>query len=133
MSNTVNFGTCWGTPNGQDLSTPSYMASGFLVVAESILRIWSTPQGQLIDDPDYGYDLNDLISDDLSPSQLLQAQQLASAAAQKDERVLGCAVVLTLLVTGTLTVNARVDTAAGPFQMVVSVSQAGVVLTQMSQ
>ena len=62
MTQPVDFGTCWGTPNGQDLSMPSYMAKGFQVVAEAVLRRWSTTRGRLVDDPNYGENLVDMIS-----------------------------------------------------------------------
>ena len=127
----IDFGTCWGTPQGMDLSTPSYMASGNLVVAEAILRRWTTsPPGPtstgLIDDPDYGYNLSDLISDDLSDDDLAYAQQQAAAEAQKDERVQSAIVVLDLSVDGVCNVAATVVTAQGPFKLVASVSAVGV-------
>ena len=122
----VNFGTCWGTPSGQALSSPSYMASGIQCVAEAILRRWSTSPGQLIDDPNYGYNLTDLVSDDLSPADISYAQQRAGAEAQKDERVLRCTVAMTLTVAGLLTIAAHVLTALGPFKLVVAVSALGV-------
>ena len=130
MSNSINFGTCWGTPNGQDLSMPSYMAQGNNVVAEAVLRRWST--SLLIDDPSYGYNLVDLVSDDLSPADIAYAQQQLAAEAQKDERVLACSIVLTLTVAGVLMVNATVTTAAGPFTLVVSVAGATVSLLLVS-
>jgi hypothetical protein len=128
----INFGTCWGTPNGQDLSSPSYMASGFLIVAEAILRRWSATQGRLIDDPNYGYNLTDLIGDDLSSDDMRSAEQLAGVEAQKDPRVLACTVTLTF-VDNAVTVRAKVTTAAGPFQLVASVSAIGVSNLQVSQ
>jgi phage baseplate assembly protein W len=122
MSNTgtINLGSCWGCIS--DLSMPSYMASGNQCVAEAVIRRWSTSQGQLIDDPNYGYNLSDLIGDDLSPADIAYAQQQAAAEAQKDERVLACAVTITITVAGLLTVVALVTTAAGPFQLVCSVN-----------
>jgi len=122
----LDFGTCWGTPLGQDLSTPSYMASGNLVVAEAVLRRWTTTQGQLVDDPTYGYNLSDLISDDLSADDLSYAQQQASAQAQGDERVMSAAVSLDLSVDGVCRVSAVIETAQGPFKLVASVSSIGV-------
>jgi hypothetical protein len=118
----INLGSCWGTPNGQDLSMPSYMASGTLCVAEAILRRWTTSQGQLIDDPNYGYNITDLIGADLGPRDISYAQQQAAAEALKDERVLAITVTLTLSVAGLLQVVANGVTAAGPFQFVASVS-----------
>ena len=121
MSNTINLGTCWGTPSGQDVSSPSYMASGQQCVAEAVLRRWSTTRGRLIDDPTYGENLNDCISDDMTPADLAYKQQQCAAQAQLDERVLQCAVTLTLPATGVLSVVAFVTTAAGPFKLVVPV------------
>ena len=118
----ADLGTCWGTPGGQDLSMPAYMATGNQCVGEAIARRWSTNPGQLIDDPTYGYNLTDLINDDLSPTQLAQAQQRAAAEALKDERVLRCSVTLTLTVAGLLSVVATVTTSNGTFQFVLAVS-----------
>lgn len=122
MTQPVNFGTCWGTPGGQDVSTPSYMATGFQVVGEAVARIWTTSPKQLIDDPDYGYNLTDLIGADLSPRDLLRAQQGASVAAQRDERVLSCDVLLDLTTVGQLVATANIATANGPFKLVLTVS-----------
>jgi hypothetical protein len=119
---TIDFGTSWGTPLGQDLSSPSYMASGNLVVFEAVLRRWTTPTGALIDDPNYGYSLIDLVSDDLSPRDLRRAQQRLAAEATKDERVRRCVVVLALSVAGLLSVDATITTANGPFRFVLAVS-----------
>lgn len=123
MTNSLNFGTCWGTPSGQDVSTPAYWASGFQVVGEAVARRWTTSPGQVIDDPDYGYNLNDLISDDLTPTDISYAQQKATVEALKDERVLTASVTINLSVAGQLTVTAFIGTAAGPFKLVLTISQ----------
>lgn len=117
----VNFGQCWGSPLGQDLSMPSYMATGNLAIAEAVLRRWTTTQGQLVDDPSYGENVYDLVSDDLSPRDLAYAQQRFAAEAQKDPRVLRCSVVLAL-VAGVLTLTATIVTAAGTFKLVLPAS-----------
>jgi phage baseplate assembly protein W len=98
------------------------MATGNQCVGEAIARRWGTSPGELIDDPYYGYNLSDLIGQDLSPSDLAYAQQQAAAEAQKDERVLACTVTMTLTTAGLLTVIANVRTASGPFQLVLAVS-----------
>jgi hypothetical protein len=128
----VNFGTCWGTPNGLDLSMPSYMATGNQVVAEAILRRWTTSRGQLIDDPTYGWNVYDLVNDDLTPTDIANAQQQLGQEAQKDERVLSCTVNLVLSVAGMLQITAFVTTSAGPFQLVVNVSAVTVQLLFVS-
>lgn len=117
-----NFGSCWGTPHGQDLSMPSYMASGNQVVAEALLRRWITTQGDLIDDPSYGRNLYDLISADLTPRELAYEGQQFGAQGEMDPRVLTCSVKITLDVAGNLTMAAAVTTAAGPFNLAISVN-----------
>lgn len=123
------FGSCWSCLT--DLTMPSVMATGFRVVAEAIARRWQTPRGGLLDDPNYGYNLLDFISDDIDKGTLAQIAQLAGAEAEKDERVLGCSVTINF-VGGVMMVFGRVDTAAGPFQLVVSVSDVTVSLLQVS-
>lgn len=115
-------GSCWGTPNGQDLSFPSYQASGVRGVAESILRRWSTPRGTLINAPNEGYCITDLLSRPLGPSDITYAQQQLAAAALTDARVLRITVTLTFPASGVLTVAAQGTTRAGPFSLVASVS-----------
>jgi hypothetical protein len=117
-----NFGQAWGTPLGQDISMPSYMASGNQAVAEAILRRWTTTQGELIDDPNYGRNVYDLIGDDLSPRDLAMQGQQFGAEAEKDPRVTSCRVVITMDAQGNLTFTAAVVTALGPFPLVVSVN-----------
>lgn len=128
----INFGTCWGTPNGQDLSMPSYMATGNQVVAEAVLRRWSTSRGQLIDDPNYGFNAMDLVSDDLSKKDIAYAQQQLASEAEKDERVQSASVSVVLTVAGLLTISASISTAAGPFKLVVAVSATSVKLLLVS-
>ena len=101
---------------------PSYMASGFQCVAEAILARWSTPRGDLIDDPNYGEDVTDAVSDDLSPTDIARWGQRLAAEAQKDERVLSASVQVTLTVAGLLQVVGQFTTAAGPFKLVASVT-----------
>jgi hypothetical protein len=117
----INFGTAWGTPNGLDLSMPSYMATGNQVVGEAIARRWTTTAGQLIDDPNYGENIFDLVSAGLSKREIAYAQQRFAAEAEKDERVLSCAVILTFDAAGNVTLTATVVTAFGPFKLVLSV------------
>ena len=117
-----NFGTCWGTRNGLDLSMPAYMASGPQVVAEATLRRWTTSPGQLIDDPNYGRNVYDLVSADLTPRELAYEAQQFGAEAEKDERVLSCTVQITIDVAGNVRMIATIVTAAGAFKLVLNVS-----------
>ncbi len=126
---TQPFGTCWSCVS--DLVMPSVMASGFRVVGEAIARRWQTPRGGLVDDPNYGTDATDLVGDDLGTTELAQAAHALGIEAEKDERVSSCAVTCQL-VGGVLMIAGVVKTAAGPFQLVVSVTQVSVTLLQAS-
>lgn len=119
---TTDYGACWGTPSGLDLSMPSYIAHGNQAIVEAILRRWTTTRGQLIDDPNYGENVYDFVSDDLGPTDIANAQQKLAAEAQKDERVLRARVQVTLTIAGLLTVAAVITTATGPFKLVLAVS-----------
>ncbi len=125
-----DFGSCWSCVD--DLVMPSTMASGFRVVAEAIARRWQTPRGALINDPNYGFDLSDFVNDDLSKAELSRIAHQAGAEAEKDERVLSCEVTVTFLTGGNLSVVGKVETAAGPFSLVVGVSQVSVSLLQVA-
>lgn len=120
MSNATNFGQCWSCVS--DLTMPSVMASGNLVVAQAIARRWQTPRGGLVGDSDYGYCLSDFVSSDISDSDLVAISGYAASEALKDQRVTSCDATATLNL-GTLTVTAKVTTGLGPFTLVVSTSQ----------
>jgi hypothetical protein len=128
-----NFGLGWSCTT--ELTSPSIMVTGFRIIAEAIIRRWSTPRGGLLEDPSYGYDLTDAIGDDIGPADLARMSQGAAEEAQKDERVRNCYVTMGVLAsgdgTGILSVQARVETSAGPFALVAAVSQVTVTLLQV--
>lgn len=128
-----NFGLGWSCTTG--LTMPSVMVSGFRIVAEAIIRRWLTPRGGLVDDASYGYDLTNAIGEDIGPSDLARMSQAAAEEAQKDERVRACYVTMGLITSGdgtpVLDVQARVETADGPFILVAAVSEITVTLLQV--
>lgn len=123
MSNVaaINFGTCWGTPNGQDLSSPAYMATGTLAVAEAVARRWGLNRGDDISDPNAGLNVMDLVNDNLTPGDLAYWQQQLAAEAEKDQRVKSITVSVTFA-GGILTIAGQGKTAAGPFSLVLGIS-----------
>ncbi len=125
----TDFGSCWSCTT--DLTMPSIMATGFRVVGEAIARRWQTPRGALVDDPNYGFDLSDYVNDDLGRGDLTRIGQSASAEALKDERVISCDVSISLDTAGLMMVTARVGTAQGPFQLVLSVDHVTATLLQV--
>lgn len=131
----ADFGSCWSA--GPYLTQPAKKASGFLVVGQAIARRWSTPRGRLIDDPNYGTDVTDAVNGDFAPSDIARLQVQLALEAEKDERVLSCSVRVTLsspqAQRRTLTVTGTVQTAGGPFVLVVSVDQVSVALLQIAE
>ena len=124
----ANFGLAWSCVSG--LTMPSIMVTGFRVVAEAIARRWQTPNGTLINDSTYGYDLSQFIGNDLDPATIGRIGLAAAAEAEKDQRVRSCFATISLI-DNVMLVNARVETAQGPFSMVVSVSQLSLTLLQV--
>jgi len=124
-----DFGSCWSCVT--DVVMPSTMATGFRCVAEAVARRWQTPRGGLVDDPNYGFDLTDLVGEDLDVRTLSRYADSAAAEATKDERVQRASVQLSL-VGGLLMVVGAIETAAGPFRLVVAVSQVSVTLLEVS-
>ncbi len=123
----TDFGTCWSCPTG--LTFPAVMVTGNRVVAEAIVRRWMTDLSTLIDDANYGYNLQQFLNGDLNVSDLPRVAQQAAAEAEKDERVHSCSVTVTFA-SETLTVSGVVTTATGTFPLVVSISQLTVALLQ---
>ncbi len=74
----------------------------------------------------------DLVSDDLTKKDIAYAQQQLAQEAEKDERVRGATVIVTLSAAGFLNIAATVVTAAGPFKLVVAVSATSVSLLLVS-
>lgn len=97
-----------------DLDVTGNSITGLRTIAEACLRRLSTPEGSLEYDPDYGYDLRDLLNEDLDARDLRRHAARAEIELEKDERIARADVVLsleptthklTIRITGTL-VNA---------------------------
>lgn len=97
------------------------IASGYANLARALLRRLSTDRGGLFYDPDYGYNVTDLLNAGMTPRQRAKAQQDITAEVRKDERVRSPRVVLTYNAAfQSLTIDVRCDTPAGPFSMVMA-------------
>lgn len=113
-----------------DIDPTGRSVTGNMLVAEAVARRWSTPAGALIGDPNYGYDLNEKINEDMSDRDIAAMNAELEAQALLDERVATCTVSSTLADDGVLTVIGKLETALGPFTMTVSVSEAAGVILQ---
>lgn len=121
MADDPDFGTTLSCVT--DFASDARTVTGFMVVGEAIARRWSTPRGRLIAYPNYGFDLQQYVNADMSPRDIAGLRAGAEAEAEKDERVEKCKVAAALETsTGILTLSAIVQTAKGPFTLVVAVS-----------
>lgn len=130
MAELPDFGTTLSCVN--DFASDARMVSGFAVVGEAVARRWFTPRGRLIGFPNYGFYLPDYINADMSPRDIAALRAGAAAEAEKDPRVDKCTVRAVLGRDGTLTLEARIDTAQGPFQLVVAATSVTVDLISIT-
>ena len=101
----ADYGTDVSTFPGFD--TTGRTITGARVVAEACLRRLMTPRGSLPYDLDYGYDLRDLLNEDLSAGDLRRHELAAELELEKDERIDSADVTLTLD-TSTFTLSIRI-------------------------
>jgi hypothetical protein len=105
-----------------DLDPGMAEVGGITVLAQALARRLITPRGQLIDDPNYGYDLNGFLNDDIDPIQ--DPPRIAAGIdleLQKDERVFSSTSQVTFA-TNVITTTTQVLSALGPFTFVLAVS-----------
>jgi phage baseplate assembly protein W len=118
---------------GSDISTfpdldPTFtVITGPRVVVEAVARRLTTPQGSLVSDPNYGFDVRQLLHADLDARSEARAVAAMQAQAEADERILSATVTLTR--SGeTLAIRVRLTTQEGPFAFTLSVGAARVAL-----
>lgn len=92
-----------------------------LLLAQALIRRLTTPRGRLIDDANYGYDLNQWLNADVSPAELAQIQSQSQAECLKDERCQSATVTVTFL-ANVMIVSIALVSALGPFQLVASIN-----------
>ena len=108
-----------------DLDPMFTLVTGPRVVAEAVMRRFMTPRGGLVDAPDYGLDLRARINGKLMPGDIARLQADLEAEAEKDERVLSATATVTAVPsTMSMRVSVQLETAAGPFTLVMLASSA---------
>ncbi len=105
-----------------DLTPTMAETSGNRLLAEACARRLITPRGGLIDDPNYGYDVTELINDDLGPRDLAILSSGIQQELLKDERVIAVEALVTLGAGGNLVITVNLTGANGPFLLVLGVS-----------
>lgn len=109
-----------------DLDPKMLPVSGQRAIAEAVARRWITPLGSLVYDPNYGEDLRGLLNAPTDTARLRSIRGALATQALADERVQSATVDLSVSGSGnalTVTVRGRLISAAGPFDLVLTVSQ----------
>jgi len=94
-----------------------------ILVAQRILRRLTTPRGGLAsvgDDPNFGWDVRQLINARLAPSDITNYQQQITAECMKEETISSATVTITYS-AGTASISISLVSAAGPFSLTLPV------------
>jgi hypothetical protein len=126
----VDFGTdlaLLATPGGWDLPAHFALTAGRANLAAALARRFVTPRGTLRRHPEYGEDLRAYVREKWTPQTRLAAQVRIAAQAERDPRVLAAAAEVTLVIPlQQMTVRLSLETADGPFELVLAASAAAV-------
>ena len=121
---TIDYGTDFSVVS--DFTADFATSSGRRLLAEACARRLVTPLGTLRRHLQYGYDVTAWVNDDVGPRELAQINAGVVPQLMRDERVLRCTCAASLAKDGTLTLDIQLWDAAGPFKLVLAVSQATV-------
>lgn len=115
-----------------DLTEGMREIAGAAVVAQDCYRRLITPRGQLLDEPDYGFDLAELLSRWMTPEQVAAIPGLVRAELSKDERIDSVTVSAVATSEGTVRLTIKATTGAGPFVLGVDASPSAVNLLEIT-
>ncbi len=117
-----------------DLTAEGRMVTGFMVLAEALIRRWTTPRGMLLRFPNYGTDVRENLNEDVDALSLERIRAELRAEALKDERVHECTIVeastlAEVIATGVVRVKLSIEVADGAvFPLTIDVSAAKVAI-----
>lgn len=106
-----------------DLDAMGGVVSGIRALSEALIRRIITPRGRLLYDPNYGYDVQGEVNDDIAPNQIGQIGANMDQEFLKDERVYASTTTVTLSAAGELDTNTSIQSALGPFSLVLTINQ----------
>lgn len=130
--------TLWTGVNqfGQlDVDPTGVLVTGINLVAQRLVLRQTTPLGSCADAPNDCFDLRDWLSSGMTDAQVAQLPGQVQAELQKDAAVQSASVSLTFTPsTSTLVLTENVQSAAGPFALVLTVtpSQVTFVVSQIT-
>lgn len=88
-----------------------------LVVAQAALRRLTTPRGALLDDPDYGLDVQAYVHKAMTPAELRAMAGQIRLELLKDDRIEDAQVTVTPDGASRFSISIRGVTATGPFEL----------------
>jgi len=131
------YGHDWSCTNDVDIA--GVEVDGITCLAQALYRRLITPRGGLIDDPNYGFDIQQFLNDDFFQNGTVTQGSLAMIASQvdsemrKDERVLRSQTTMALGAGGVITLAIAITPLAGPnFKLVIAASAVTVQLLQVA-
>jgi len=116
----TDFGADINTPDASDLDPYFGVVTSWRCLGQALGRRLITPRGTLIDDSAYGLDVRSWINGALTPTQVADLEALIADELVADERVETVSVEVSLA-SQRLTIRAIVDTADGPFRLVLAI------------
>lgn len=116
----------------EDISEPRQ------ILGEAIARRLDCPRGTNPDDADYGIDLRDMLHRGVTDSEMRTRTTAIEGELRKDDRILSSKVTLTPTATGDriailIVVVPRDPATGGPFTLTLALTDAGVLLEEMSR
>lgn len=101
------------------------LASEFVCLGQSLARRLITRRGSLSWAPNDGTDMRDFLNSAFTPRNRFAVQAAAKAECEKDERVQAATVDAQFSV-GSLSLTIGIETASGPFKLVVALTSLGI-------
>lgn len=114
-----------------DLGAAMSTVSGRTCLAQCLARMTITPKGRLIDDPLWGFGVQQYLNDGATAADLAFIQRGLASAYLRDERV-KTATVAVSFAANKLTIVALVSDAAGPFRLTIAVENATAAILAIS-
>ena len=113
-----------------DLDPMGATVSGLTALSQALIRRITTPRGRLLTDPNYGYDITGELNDDVTTQQVGAIGSNVDQEFLKDQRVFASSTTVALQADGSLDVSSQVQSALGPFSLVLNVSAVTVSIIQ---
>jgi phage baseplate assembly protein W len=112
-----------------DIDPSGATVSGFTCLAQALLRRLTTPRGGLFYDPGYGTDIRGYLGESMTNASAGSIQNAIEREITQDERITSAVVTATInLLASIIVVHITLQTALGPFTLVLAVSSVTVTL-----